>query len=126
MRHSNRAGDSVYPIRPGAVIRLLEPRTVLNPKIKARAEHTVFIWIMKVSEPRKGRQPKDRPVKVCYFYQPVPESLKPKHMLHNPRWVQFETIAKYMKQGYELITDRCPYYYTDQSIGNFYKAIGAI
>lgn len=123
--HCRKKGHSKYPVKPGTIVKILEPLTRWNAKVNARVPHTLYIWVQGV----KGKQenvhpPKLRTISVLYFYVPVADEFR-EHCLAYSKYVQQESIVKQMKDGgYEVIDKQCNFWNNDASWESFYKKIG--
>jgi hypothetical protein len=116
---------SKYPIEPGTIFRLDQPIKKLNRRVGLAMDHTLYVWILGVAGKPANRQPKDRKVHTLFCYQPTPESFKEKLILRHSS-VQFETIARLLKGGFETVKTGVRFNYTDYSYKRFYKEIGVI
>lgn len=125
---SRRSEDSIYPIKAGNVLLPDKHVLIYNSKLRKKVLHRLYIWVLTESLKRKkGTPPKRRKVKVFYYYQPVDEADKEKYMMSKaPKSVQFETVAKYLRQGFRLMGEGIRYNYRLEDIIPFYRAIGLI
>lgn len=125
-----RLGTTVYPVKPGVILKLKTPFTCKNRKINATAEHTVFIWIQKAIRRdlvrRRVVHDKERILRVMYCYVPQIEGATLK-TIERVRRVQLESITKALKvNGFELVADNCNFYDKFQDYKRFYRRIGII
>ncbi len=125
---SRRREDSIYPIKAGNVLLPDKHVFIFNPKLKEKAMHRLYIWVLTESAKRKrGQPPKRRKVKVFYYYEPVEEIYKDKYIMNTlPKAVQFETVAKYLRSGFKLLGEGIRYNYRLEDIIPFYRIIGVM
>lgn len=125
-----RLGTTVYPVKPGVILKLQNPVTCKNRKINATAEHTVFIWVQKAIRRdlvrRRVVHDKERILRVMYCYVPQIEGATLK-TIERVRRVQLESITKALKiNGFEIVAENCNFYDKFQDYKRFYRRIGII
>lgn len=125
--HSRRAGDTIYPVDEGIILKLQTPRSVFNPHINAVCEHDVYVWIMKLLRGRGGHQPKHRPVRIFEVQIPRIPDVPETAFLGGERYVQKQTIGIWVKKyGADVVARRVYFHDVKRTFRNFYIAIGVL
>lgn len=119
----NKGGYSKYPIVEGNIFRLHKPRMMLNRKINAHLNHTVFIWIQVMWKKRAEwkTQPKELPITVGLFFVPQMAGGRRLLIVRQEKW-QKETISKYLREGFDLLPDTAKFYYRKYNWRAAYRA----
>lgn len=124
--HNRRPGVSKYPIKPGVIVRLLNPRKRWNKKLNTKLEHDVYLWFQRFSIKGKGRiQPKKRRVAVALFYVPKMKGAE-KETIIVRKYVLKESLTIALSKGYTLISENATFNYTEEAWTRAYERIGLV
>lgn len=122
--YSRKGGDSIYPIRPGVIVRLDIPRCRYNKRLKTKLDHDVYLWFQRMGS-QKGVQPKKRKWTVGVFYVPRIAGGKNKTLVIRKLMLK-ETLIIYLSKGYTLICEGVNFNYTDATWALAYQKIGLV
>lgn len=104
------AGESKYPIKPGAVFRLNKTVQKRNPKLKGIwYPHYCVIWVQTIAPIPKYRRPKTRKVTICRLWLPKAEDLRrfylPRKRNGEPdrgkfvKKIRFDSLVQVLRDG---------------------------
>ncbi len=119
------AGTCKYDIHPKYVLRLDRVRRRLNRQVGVRVDHHVYIWIQRPGRLKKGRPEKERLYHVLYCYIPTIRAFKDKVILER-KSVQKESIAKQLKDGYSVISQKILFDWRKDNYEAFYRLVGLL
>lgn len=120
--YNNRRGESVYPIRPGYVLFCKGTPKVMSASIGAYVAHHRFVWILGVSPKSKGQRAQDRIVHVFFCDVPCLVGME-RHVHTRDRKFRVRSLTKYLKRGYDIVSDDVKWHRTRRSAKRFYRVV---
>jgi len=120
--YDNRRGETMYPVRPGFVLRYTDPMKDYNGQIGAVVEHHKFVWVLSLSPRRRGDRAQDRLVQVCICLVPMLAGAEWKIRLQQ-KWWRVRSLTKALRRGYVIVADDVKWHRTKRSAKRFYRAI---
>ena len=120
--YDQRRGETVYPVRPGFILRYKAPYKTHNKHIGAVVEHHYFVWILSQSPKVKGDRPQDRMIQRFVCMVPMLAGME-NHVLCFQDWIRVRSLIKYLTRGYMIVAADVKWHRTDRSAKKFYKAV---
>ena len=127
--YSVKAEDSIYPIKAGNVLEIIEPVKYFFRKKNKYYKCKLFIWILRESTVRRRfMPPKRRMISVQHYYQLLLSEDGLKYIMPPSRDVQFESVTETIRRGggYKLVAEKVRYNYRLEDVAKFFNSIGAI